>query len=172
MLLENCYNRCCQMTVCNFVKGRNLKVASQMEQHERPRSLNFWSGRREKERDGTPVMADELKPSTSEAIHGATSAMLVAGGPRDPVIILLDPNEVDLQDIGRGHDEVGDGTDSPLGGPLRRVEVVGLGRGNLRGWRVGRGVGDEPRGAVLDARRPVHHLERRVAHLGPTRVFL
>lgn len=111
-------------------------------------------------------MTNKLEASTGDAIHSSATATLVFRGTKSFVVIFLDPNEVDLQYIGGGHNEVGDGTNSPLARPFGRVEVIGVYGRDFCGSRVGGGMGNESGGAVLDAGGQVHHLESRVAHLG------
>lgn len=111
-------------------------------------------------------MANKLKTSTRDAIHSSATTALIFRGTKSFVVIFLDPNEVDLQYIGGGHNEVGDGTNSPLARPFGRVKVIGVDGRDFRWSRAGGGMGNESGGAVLDAGGPVHHLESRVAHLG------
>lgn len=112
------------------------------------------------------VMADELEAGPAEPVHDPTPAAGLAGGRSSPGVVFLNPNGVDLDHIGGGDDEVGDGADPPLGVGLG-VDIVGVDRRQDRGGDgIGGGVGDESRGAVLDPRRPMHHLEGGVTHLG------
>lgn len=125
-------------------------------------------------------MAHELEAGTGDPVDNAAAsaaALLLAGGPRGSPLVLLRPNYVDLEHVPRRDDEVGNGANPapplPLL-PLRRLEfVAGQGRdlgGRRRrgggGGGGGGGVGEEPGGAVLDPRGPMHHLEGRVAHCG------
>lgn len=108
-------------------------------------------------------MTDEFERSSGDAVH-ETAAFGLSRSSRPPGgVLLLDSDDVDFEDIRGGDDEVGDGADfAARGGPIG-VEVVGL---NLRDSRdeVGSRMRDEAGGAILDARRPVHHLVRGVAH--------
>lgn len=109
-------------------------------------------------------MADKLEAGCTKPIHYSAPATRLARDRSNPGVVFLDPNGVDLNHIGGSDNEVGDGADPPLGGRLR-VKIVGLERRQDRGGDgVSGGVGDESRGAVLDPRRPVHHLEGGVAH--------
>lgn len=109
-----------------------------------------------------PVMGNELEGGPGEAIHEAT-ALGFGRGPGVSVALFLESDDVELEDISRGDDEVGDGADVAAVGPVG-IEVVGLG-GRDSGDEVGARVGDETRRAVLNPRRPLHHLVGRKAHL-------
>lgn len=113
-------------------------------------------------------MAHELEAGPEDPVERGGRGAPVLGGRRR-----LGPDGVHLQHVGGRHDEVGGGAEAP--GPPRRGRGVGVAlgprgrrplRGRGEGGGVGGAVGDEAGGAVLDARRPVHHLVRRVAHLG------
>lgn len=76
----------------------------------------------------------------------------------------MEPDDVELEDISSGHDEVGYGAYVAAVGQVG-VEVIGL-YGRNSGGEVGAGVDYEPGSAVLDTRRPVQHFVGREAHLG------
>lgn len=109
-------------------------------------------------------MANEFQRSSGEAVHESTTSGLGRSPGASGVVFFLESDDVDFEDIAGGDDEVGDGASFAAGGGPDGVEVVGL-DGRDAGDEVGSGVSHEPRGAVLDPRRPVHHFVRREAHL-------
>lgn len=114
------------------------------------------------------VVAGELEAGAAEPVHDASAGL----GPRGGVGgVLLDPDDVDLEEVPGGDDEIGDGSHALLlaRGPLEGLELVGgERRGDGGDHDVSGGVGDETGGAVLDAGGVVHHLERRITHGGRT----
>ena len=66
-------------------------------------------------------MADEFEAGPAEPIDNATpstAAARLAGSLRGPGVVFLNPNDIHLEHIASGNDEVGDGADPPLGGEL------------------------------------------------------
>lgn len=114
-------------------------------------------------------MAYEFEAGPAKPVHDAATgpahATWLTGGLRGPGVVLLNPQDVYLEHIASGYDEVGDGTNPPLGGELG-VEIVRRNRRDRGGNGIGGGVSDESRRAVLDPGRPMHHLKGSVAHLG------
>lgn len=154
------------------LKNRDLGVAKRQHNRIPPPGGVPASHRHHRERLDVavkPVMANELERNAGDAVqHSAAldSELLAAAAAAPPRLLLLNPNDVDLEDVGGGYDEVGDGADSALGrgGPVG-LEVVAGGDGNLHRSCVGDGVGYVAGGAVLDAGGPMHHLEGRETHL-------
>lgn len=109
-----------------------------------------------------PVMGNEFEGCPGEAIHEAT-ALGFGGGPGVSAALFLESNDVELEDVSGSDDEVGDGANVTAVGPFG-VNVISL--DGIYSWdEVGARVGDETRRAVLDPRRPLHHLVGRKAHL-------
>ena len=153
------------------LKNRDLRVAERHHDRIPPPSGVPSSHRKHRERLNVavePVMAHELEGNAGDAVQYAAAL----GEPLPPRLLaastvpfLLNPNHVDLEDVGGGYDDVRHGADAALGGsgPIG-VEVVAGGDGNLHRSCVGDGVGDVAGGAVLDAGGPMHHLEGRETH--------
>lgn len=106
-------------------------------------------------------MADELKRSSGDTSQDAAP---LGFSVCFRVSFLLNPNGVNLENIGGGDNEIGNGTNGlGSGGPVR-VQIVSLNRRDF--WsEIGGGVGNEPGGAILDSRGGVHQLVRCEAHL-------
>lgn len=104
-----------------------------------------------------PIVANKLQGSTGDAGHEATALGVGSG------VGFLNPNDVNLEDIGGGDDEVRDRTNALTARPIG-VEVVGRKRRDELRSEIGNGVSEVAGSAVFDACRPVHHLVRRVTH--------
>ena len=121
-------------------------------------------------------MTNEFQRGAGEAIHEAAAHRfdwspgggVPGGGGRS---FFLDSNNVELEDIGGGDDEVRDW--AQVVAARRPVGVEAVGGGDRRDARseVGARLGDEAGTAGLDSGWIVHHLVGGVAHLWETRVF-
>lgn len=107
-------------------------------------------------------MGNQLKRGAGDSIHDATT-LGFRGRPRLSAALLLHSNDVQLEDISGSDDEVGDRTDAAAVRPVGLKIIVLDSRDS--GDEIGAGVGDEPRRAVIDPGRPLHHLVCREAHL-------
>lgn len=115
-------------------------------------------------------MAGKLERGPGDTRQDPTTRR-VAGRPSSPAVFFLGSDDIDLEDIGGGDDEVGDWADAALGcGPFG-IEIVGVDGRDL-GGEISSGVGDVSGIAVLDPGRAMHQLEGSVAHVCWFRVFL
>lgn len=107
-------------------------------------------------------MGNQLERGPRDSIHDA-AALGFRGRPGLSVALFLHPDHVQLEDVSGSDDKVWDRPDVAAVGPVG-LKVIGLVRkGSADG--ICAGVGDEPRRAVIDPGRPLHHLECREAHL-------
>lgn len=107
------------------------------------------------------VVADEFERCAGEPTHDTTAAGFCRR-PGSSAVFVLKSDDINLENVTSSNDKVGDGSDSLPRRPFR-FNVVVLDRRDF--WRRVSTVCDESGSAVLDSGRPVHHLERRVAHL-------
>lgn len=107
-------------------------------------------------------MANKLKGNARHPIYDTTTTGLATAGGILSGTLLLNPNYVDFKNIPCCDNKVRDRANATTSRVLG-VKVFG-GQERDLGLEVASGVRDEAGSAILDARRPVHHLIRREAH--------